>query len=102
MHRTVRSLALAFAVGPIAVPASAECFTVLTRSNQIVYRSTQTPIDLSGPITPALHAKFPGTLLVISSDQSSCTTIVPSSPVNPMSGIVQDTTNQTFGPSAKK
>jgi hypothetical protein len=84
-HAWLVALLLASA---IVTPARADCFTVYDRSNFIVYRSSVTPIDLSGPISAALPAKFPGGHLIISNEMMRCTRIEPSSPVNPMAGVL--------------
>jgi hypothetical protein len=88
--RRARLIAMAVAL-TAAAPAWANCFTVFDRSNVIVYRSWITPIDLSGPISAALPARFPGGHLVISNDMTQCTPVEPSSPVNPMAGVLGTT-----------
>jgi hypothetical protein len=83
MKRALVILAVAPAV--LAAPAWAECYTVVQR-NLIVYRAPVTPIDLSGPIHPALQKRFPGGQLVISDDDKGCTYIDPSTPIDPNTG----------------
>jgi hypothetical protein len=56
--------------------ASAVCFTVY-EGDRIVYRDTVTPIDLAGPISDALPAKYPGGRLVINPENTHCTLISP-------------------------
>ncbi len=77
---------LALLLGAVASPAGAECFTVYDSAHRIVYQSDTTPIDLSGPIAPAMQARFPGGQLVISVDAGICTFISPGSPVSVMAG----------------
>ena len=71
---------LALLLGAVASPAGAECFTVYDSAHRIVYQSDTTPIDLSGPIGPAMQARFPGGQLIISEDRD-CTFVSPENPV---------------------
>jgi len=84
MKRSVMPLLLL--LGWLPSLASAVCFTVYDRANWIIYRATVTPIDLSGPISQAMWAKFPTGHLVISDGTTTCTRIDPRSPVDPMTG----------------
>jgi len=72
---------LVLLLGLAASPAGAECFTVYDSAHRIVYQSDLAPIDLSGPIAPAVQARFPGGQLIISVDAQVCTFITPGSPV---------------------
>jgi hypothetical protein len=78
---------LVLMIGVLPPHASASCFTVYDRANRIVYRDVLTPIDLSGPITEAMRAWFPGGHLVISGEARGCTPIDPQAPVDPMAGV---------------
>jgi hypothetical protein len=62
--------------GWLPLHASAVCFTVYV-GDRIVYRDTSTPIDLSGPISDTLPAKYPGGRLVINPENDHCTLISP-------------------------
>lgn len=73
-------------LGGMPTYGSAMCYIVYDAQSRIVYRNTTTPIDLSGPITPALRAKFPGSLLVIMDDMTGCTPVDPSAPFDPFTG----------------
>lgn len=73
-------IALLVALAPLH--AAAACFTVFDNQNRIIYRDTVSPIDLTGPVTDALRAKFPGGHLVISGEDQKCIPIVPGSPVD--------------------
>jgi len=77
---------LAVLLGGMPTYGSAMCYIVYDAQSRIVYRNTSTPIDLSGPITPALRAKFPGGQLVITDDMTGCTPIDPSAPFDPFTG----------------
>ena len=48
---------------------AAACYTVLDRSNRVVYQGEQPPIDLSQPLHRGLQARFPGGHMVF--DQSA-------------------------------
>lgn len=76
---------LALLLGALTSPAGAECFTVYDSAHRIVYQSDTAPIDLSGPIAPALHARFPGGQLIISGDRD-CMFVSPGSPVSVLVG----------------
>jgi hypothetical protein len=67
--------------GWLPLHATAVCFTVY-EGDRIVYRDTVTPIDLSGPISEALPAKYPGGRLLINPENDHCTLISPVTAVN--------------------
>jgi hypothetical protein len=69
---------------------AAMCYIVYDAQSRIVYRNTVTPIDLSGQITPALRAKFPGSLLVITDDMTGCTPVDPGAPFDPFTGAAAE------------
>ena len=73
-------------LGAMPTYGAAMCYIVYDAQSRIVYRNTTTPIDLSGQITPALRAKFPGSLLVITDDMTGCSPIDPSAPFDPFTG----------------
>lgn len=51
-------LALSFAVASSG--AAANCYVVLSAGDEVVYRSSDAPFDLSGEYTHSLAAAFPG------------------------------------------
>src|SRR5476651_1984724 len=53
----------------------ANCFSIYSPRDQLVYRSTIVPIDLSLPITEGLKVRFPNHHLVFVADESACTDI---------------------------
>ena len=57
-----------------AVPglASANCYFVYSAQNQLVYRSTLSPVDLSRPISEGLRGRFAGGHLTMIPDESGC------------------------------
>ena len=52
--------------------ASASCFFVYGPKNQLVYRSTTTPIDLSRPISESMRSRFSGGHFVMIPDETGC------------------------------
>jgi hypothetical protein len=70
------SFAAAFAAAAACLaastPASASCFFVYGPSNQLVYRSVISPIDLSRPISDGLRSRFSGGHLVMIPDEDGC------------------------------
>lgn len=52
--------------------ASASCFFVYGPKNELVYRSTITPVDLSRPISESVRARFNGGHLVMIPDETGC------------------------------
>ncbi|MDQ2927129.1 MAG: hypothetical protein ABI330_12000 [Caldimonas sp.] len=57
-----------------AVPtfASANCYFVYSAQNQLVYRSTISPVDLSRPISEGLRGRFAGGHLTMIADETGC------------------------------
>lgn len=60
-----------------ALPAlsHAYCFSLYTQSNQLVYRSTTPPVDLSQRIKTGLDARYPNHHLVFVPDETRCTEV---------------------------
>lgn len=77
-------------LGGLPTYGSAMCYIVYDAQSRIVYRNTLTPVDLSGPITPALRAKFPGGQMVIMDDNTGCSPIDPSAPFDPFTGAATE------------
>ncbi len=59
------------------LPASSfgYCFSVYTPRNELIYQSTETPVDLSRPISVELRARYPNHHLVFIPDQSRCASV---------------------------
>ncbi len=59
------------------LPASSfgYCFSVYTPRNELIYQSTETPVDLSRPISVELRARYPNHHLVFRPDQSRCASV---------------------------
>ena len=68
---TLALLAVAIA-GALPAAASASCFFVYGAKNDLVYRSTIPPVDLSRPISEGLRGRFAGGHLVMIPDESDC------------------------------
>jgi hypothetical protein len=71
---TKPSLALAALLAATAWPvtAAASCYFVYGPDNQLVYRSTITPVDLSKPISEGLRSRYSGAHLVMVPDETGC------------------------------
>ena len=69
---------------------AAMCYVVYDAQSRIIYRNTTTPVDLSGPISQAVKAKFPGGQMVIVDDNSGCSPIDPSAPFDPFTGAAAE------------
>jgi hypothetical protein len=53
----------------------ANCYSIYSPRDQLVYRSTVVPIDLSLPLSDGLKARFPNHQLVFVTDETMCTEI---------------------------
>ena len=56
--------------------AQAGCFTVYNGKNEVIYRSAQTPVDLSKPLHETQNQLPPGAHLVFSPNNDICMTEV--------------------------
>lgn len=72
--RTSNPFALTLAAALLAAPlaASASCYFVYSGGGQLLYRSTQTPVDLSKPISSGLAGRFAGAHLTMVPDSADC------------------------------
>ena len=66
--------------------ASASCFYVFSAQNQLVYRSTISPVDLSRPISEGLKGRYAGGHLTMEPDDTGCPELIASTQNN-ASGI---------------
>lgn len=66
------SLVLALTGGVFSPAASAACYRVYGPAQQVVYRSTQPPVDLSHPLHQTVPVLAPGATLVFSPDNHGC------------------------------
>ncbi len=74
----------------VGLPAGAVamCYTVLGPKEVVVWRGTDTPIDLSKPIHEGMRRTFPpGSFLLIEEDTRACTPIGPQDFFGPMPGL---------------
>jgi hypothetical protein len=72
MTKSLIALLAALVAGTIPAAASASCFFVYSAKNELVYRSTVAPVDLSRPITDGLRGRFTGGHLVMIPDETGC------------------------------
>jgi len=72
MPRTSIALLVAAAAGLLPAAASASCFYVYGPKNDLLYRSTISPVDLSRPISEGLRGRFAGGHLVMIPDETGC------------------------------
>jgi hypothetical protein len=72
MTKSLIALLAVAAAGLFPAAASASCFFVYSARNDLLYRSTITPVDLSRPISEGLRGRFAGGHLVMIPDESDC------------------------------
>ena len=70
------SLALACAGAVFSPAASASCYVVYSASQQVVYRSTEPPVNLSYQLHQTVPVLAPGAALVFTADSHGCDTEV--------------------------
>ena len=70
--KTITQAAALLVLGAACQIASASCYLVYAPDNSIVYRSEQTPVDLSLQLHTALAAVAPGGRLVFTPDDYNC------------------------------
>jgi hypothetical protein len=81
-------LLLAAVLGALPAVAQALCYTVYGANQVIIWRGTDTPIDLSRPVHEGMRKVFPqGSFLVIEEDTRSCTPVGPADFFGPMPGL---------------
>ncbi len=80
-------ICLAWLGAASALPAHAACYTVYV-GNNIIYRSTSAPVDLSRPYSETLPARFgSGASMVTTNDETGCIQVVLSRGAPPPEGI---------------
>ena len=72
MTKSRIALLAALIAGTVPAAASASCFFVYSARNDLVYRSTVAPVDLSRPISEGLRGRFTGGHLVMIPDETGC------------------------------
>lgn len=72
MTKALIGLLAAFAASLVPATALASCFFIYGSNNQLVYRSTITPVDLSRPLSESVRRRFPGGHLVMIPDETGC------------------------------
>lgn len=73
---SVLRAALVLSACAMAQVASAACYFVYTPNNELIYRSNQTPVDLSVPLHMTVPKLSPGATLFFSLDEYNCATEV--------------------------
>jgi hypothetical protein len=73
--RLATKLSLVLLASTLPLAASANCYSIYSPRNVLVYQSTLNPVDLSRTLTEALRARFPGHHLVMDPDASSCSEV---------------------------
>lgn len=70
----MRTATCLFVSALLAAPtlAAANCYSVYTSQNRLVYQSTVAPIDLSMRISDAMRSRFPGNVFVMIPDETDC------------------------------
>ena len=72
------------------IPASAlsMCYTIYGPNTVVVWRGTNTPIDLSGTVSAGMRRVFPpGYFLVIEDENRGCSPVGPADYFGPMPGL---------------
>ena len=72
MTRSILAVLAVTIAGTLPAAASASCFFVYSAKNELVYRSTIPPVDLSRPISEGLRGRFAGGHLVMIPDEDGC------------------------------
>lgn len=72
MNKALIGLLATLAAALVPVTASASCFFIYGPKNELVYRSTITPVDLSRPISDSMRGRFSGGHLVMIPDETGC------------------------------
>lgn len=86
------SLLMSLACAALPGTASALCYTVFGDKQEVLYRGTATPIDLSRPVHEGMRKAFPrGAVLVIDDNDRMCTPIGPQDVFGPMPGLTGPT-----------
>ncbi|HZV93522.1 MAG TPA: hypothetical protein VFF72_09910 [Caldimonas sp.] len=72
MMKALLALAGTACLAAMPVAAEANCFFVYSAQNQLVYRSTISPVDLSRPISDGMRGRFAGDHLTMIPDETNC------------------------------
>ena len=68
----LRTAAVLFAAAALGQAANAACYLVYAPDGTVVYRSLQSPVDLSSPLHLTLPQAAPGGRLVFALDNNGC------------------------------
>lgn len=72
MNKAMIGVFAALAAALVPATASASCFFIYGSKNQLLYRSTIAPVDLSRPLSESVRGRFPGGFLVMIPDETGC------------------------------
>src|SRR6187455_3087556 len=72
MTRSSIAMLVVAAAAVVPATASASCYFVYSAKNELIYRSTIAPVDLSRPISDGLRGRFAGGHLVMIPDETGC------------------------------
>jgi hypothetical protein len=70
--KALTSIAGTLCLAAMPAFASANCYFVYSAQNQLIYRSTLSPVDLSRPISDGLRGRFAGGHLTMIPDEAGC------------------------------
>jgi|NGEPerStandDraft_6_1074524.scaffolds.fasta_scaffold25027_2 hypothetical protein len=70
--KALTSIAGSLCLAAMPAFASANCYFVYSSQNQLIYRSTLSPVDLSRPISEGLRGRFAGGHLTMIPDETGC------------------------------
>jgi len=72
MTRSSIAMLVVAAAAVVPATASASCYFVYSAKNELIYRSTIAPVDLSRPISDGLRGRFSGGHLVMIPEETGC------------------------------
>lgn len=82
------ALILVLAAGCIPASALSMCSTIYGPNAAVIWRGTNAPIDLSGPVSAGMRRVFPSAyFLVIEDDNRGCSPAGPADYFGPMPGL---------------
>src|SRR5215217_191207 len=64
------------------------CYTVYDTNNRVVYRGTETPVDMSVPLHQALRARYPAGSSLVFDQTQACAPVGMAEVARPAGGMV--------------
>jgi hypothetical protein len=74
--KALLSFAGTLCLAAMSTAASASCYYVFSSQNQLAYRSTVSPVDLSRPISEGMRGRFAGGHLTMVPDETECPDLI--------------------------